>query len=80
MLFRSVTKAGFVHEMAQIYGFGEVVDSNSESIERGIRAVFNNYRKYQGNLVKYREEANWKKIGERHIELYIGFMTRNFGE
>lgn len=66
-----VTRTGSIYEMAELFGFGEVVEPKSpEAIANAVKKIFANYSKYQKNMKKYRKEAGWKKTAEKHMALY----------
>ena len=65
------TKAGALHEMAELFKFGEVVEpKNPKALAEGIKKVFKNYRLYEKGIIEYRTAANWPKIANEHLELY----------
>ena len=65
-----VTRTGALYEMVENFRFGEIVEKSPEAIAEGIRRAMTNYDKYKKGLAEYRKEANWKKVAERHLELY----------
>ncbi len=65
------TDAGALGEAVKEYICGRVVEQRSpKALAAGIRAVHGNYETYQRGVLKYRAEANWKKIAEKHGEAY----------
>ncbi len=69
-----VTRTGAIYEMVEHFKFGEIVEKSPEAIAEGIRNAIKNHDKYKKGLEEYRKEANWKRVAERHIELYIKIM------
>ncbi len=65
-----VTRTGALYEMVEHFRFGEIVDKSPEAIAKGIRKAMKNYEHYKKGLAEYRKEANWKRVAEKHIELY----------
>ncbi len=65
-----VTRVGALCETVEHFKFGEVVDKTPEALAEGIRKAMKNYDKYKKGLEEYRKEANWKRVAERHLELY----------
>jgi glycosyltransferase involved in cell wall biosynthesis len=66
-----VTKTGALHEMVELFHFGEVVQPKSpRALAQGIRKVFKEHKKYQGGIKNYRAAANWKIIAAEHLKLY----------
>lgn len=66
-----VTKIGAIHEMVELFGFGEIVEPrNSKAIADGIRKVFKEYKKYRKGIQEYRKVANWDVIAKQHFKEY----------
>ena len=65
-----VTKTGSLHEIAERFRFGEIVEKNPKAIARGIRKVIKNYQSYRKGLTAYRKEANWKTVAQKHADVY----------
>ncbi len=72
-----VTRVGALHEMAEQFGFGEIVGKSPEAIAEGIKKVSKDYDGYRKGLVEYRKAANWKAVAERHIEVYRNLLLKN---
>ncbi len=66
-----VTEAGAISEVVKEYICGRVVEQRSpKAIAAGIRAVYGNYETYQHGVNKYRHDANWEMVAEKHGEAY----------
>ena len=66
-----VTDAGVIAEVVKEFRCGKVVEQRSpKALAAGIRGVLGSYDIYQHGVIKYREEANWEKVAEKHAELY----------
>ncbi len=65
-----VTRTGALYEMVEHFRFGEIVEKSPEAIAEGIKRAMKNYERYRKGLEDYRKEANWKRVAERHLELY----------
>lgn len=65
-----VTRTGALYEMVEHFRFGEIVEKSPEAIAEGIRKAMKNYERYRKGLEDYRKEANWKRVAEKHLELY----------
>lgn len=66
-----VTDAGAIGEVVKEFRCGRVVEQRSpKAIAAGIKGVFGSYEIYQHGVAKYREEASWEKIAQKHGEIY----------
>ncbi len=66
-----VTDAGALREVVKEYICGRVVEQRSPSaLAAGIKAVYSNYDTYQHGVGRYRSEANWAKVAEKHAQAY----------
>jgi glycosyltransferase involved in cell wall biosynthesis len=73
-----VTKTGSLHEIAEIFRIGEIVEpKNPEAIAEAVRKVDKNYNDYRKGIEQYREKANWQNIGKKHRELYRRLIEAN---
>lgn len=66
-----VTRTGALHEMVELFKFGEIVKPrNPKEIANGIIKVFKHYKKYEAGINQYRKLANWPKIAKSHLQVY----------
>ncbi len=66
-----VTKIGALHEMVDLFKFGEIVKpKNPKLLAEGISKVFKNYNYYKKGILAYKKVANWPKITQKHLEVY----------
>jgi len=72
-----VTKTGALHEMVENFKFGEIVDKNPKALAKGIKQAMKHYEKYAKGLDTYRKEANWKRIAEKHHDMYRNLKNRH---
>ena len=74
-----VTDAGAISEVVKEFRCGRVVEQRSPAaIAAGIKGIFGNYDIYQHGVAKYREEASWRKVAERHAEIYNETLQRHY--
>ncbi len=71
-----VTKVGALWEMVDKFKLGEIVKpKNSKAIADGVIKVFRNYSSYKKGINNYRKNANWSRIGEKHLRLYKSLLN-----
>lgn len=67
------TGRGPIAEIVSEFMCGEVVEPrSSKALAAAIKKVEASYKKCQEGIKRYRKEANWEKVAEKHAKVYEG--------
>jgi len=65
------TKAGALAEMAEAFGFGEIVrQGDPKAIADGVRRICDGYSTYAKGIIGYQKEAEWSHVARKHISVF----------